>query len=52
MYTGTVINELMDTVERTTSRATEYPDAESQELLYLISSPDFGYVETSFSGAM
>ena len=32
MYTGTVIDELMDTVERATSRATECAMEDGQEM--------------------
>jgi len=47
MYTGTVIDELMETVERTTSRATEYA-AEDGQQTWTISLPE---VQNSFAGA-
>jgi len=47
MYTGTVIDDLMETVERTTSRATECEIEDGQET-WMISLP---LMQNSLAGA-
>ena len=47
MYTGTVIDELMETVERAASRATEYAIEDDQEA-WMLSLPE---MQNSLAGA-